>query len=411
MGASVSPEAGKLLARLAKSTDPLEALRDLDAAARETLRGVSCREIARQIGLAHKDRTVRRILLTPDTHAEQLRRMADANLDELQKGLLRELQRNRDQRYTYQELSERFDRSVATVKAAVLLLHADGYKLQEVMDGVGVTLPKSAIANRPPLSIDFRGTELLFGVVSDTHLGSIHADLGLLDSVYDLYASEGVSTVLHCGDLTEGPGNRGYPGHSNDCLEECQTWRGLEEYASGTYPARPGVRTLCISSSKSHDGWEWGKGGRCPTADICDGRGGAKPLAPRDDMEWVGHDNVDVLMGPDERTRVRLHHPDGGSSYALSYAPQKFVEGLPGGTKPHAYFIGHYHQALITRFRNVRVAMVPCMQWKTPLFLRYGKEPVLGAYIVHAHLDPDGWIRSWRVDDLAHHYVSDEPHA
>ena len=47
--------------------------------------------------------------------------------------------------------------------------------------------------------------------------------------------------------------------------------------------------------------------------------------------------------------KIELIHPDGGSSYAISYKPQKIIEAMEGGTKPLS-IIGTFQK----RFRTQR---------------------------------------------------------
>ena len=55
-------------------------------------------------------------------------------------------------------------------------------------------------------------------------------------------------------------------------------------------------------------------------------------------------------------------HPDGGSSYAISYKSQKIVESLEGGVKPEVLHIGHFHKAEYLFYRNIHVFQNGCLQ-------------------------------------------------
>jgi hypothetical protein len=398
---------GDILARLRDL--PVErrlpALKALDEDQKDVLRGVSSHELADALCLPQRnaDRRVREVIGTPPKRAADFAKTLSEDLTGLQASVLELLQRNRDRRYTYAELSERFDRSTSSIRAAVVGLSESGYTVREQVESDAVVLPATPLRQHEPERINFRGPSCLFGVVSDTHLGSSYAATDMLESVYDLFASEGVATVLHCGDLTEGPGDRGYRGHSNDVRDDCQDWRGLENYVSRAYPQRDGITTYCISSSKSHDGWEWCASGRDPTADVCNGRAGIDPLPAREDMKYLGHDSADLELGEEGRVTVRLFHPDGGCAYADSYKVQKFIEAMPGGTKPDVFLVGHYHSNCYVDARNVWAYSVPGMQWQSPFFRRYGKEPRVGAMLMTVRLDDDGSLRSVTPENLKHY--------
>jgi len=392
---------------LKKHQKPWLAIRDLNETDKETLRELSSAQIAQAIDAPQRDRAVRESLLTASRYnKKQIKERIETAQSDLADKINSLLQRTRDTHYTYEELSEKFDRSTSSIKVAIQSLADSGIQLKEQITDTSskISLPSGG-CTQATKQIDFRGDEITFGVVSDTHLGSTHCALDMLENAYDLFEQEGVKHVLHAGDLTEGPGNRGYRGHSNDVLDSCQDWRGLEAYVSETYPRRKNLTTYCISSSKSHDGWEYNASGRCPTADVCNGRSDIKPLKARDDMEWLGHDCADFRIGG---LLTRLLHPDGGSAYAASYKAQKFIEAMPGGTKPHLLFIGHFHSYCTVRVRNVIGINVPGMQWSTPLFIRYAKEPTVGALLIRARLDAEGSLRSCQIEDLIHYHADNK---
>lgn len=405
--ASSSSRISQIIAELKLHEKPWLAIKDLPECDKEVLRELSSAKLAAAIDAPQRDRQIRRYLLTPSNgyrNNEFIAEKISNSQDELAQGILSLLQKNRDNRFTYEALSEKFDRSTSSIKVAVQTLADNGYQVAAQLGGEAVTLPSGAVEQVTPQRINFRGDEIQFGVVSDTHLGSKECKLDMLHSTYDLFEAEGVTQVLNCGDLTEGPGNRGYNGHVNDVLDCCQDWRGLEAYTSTNYPMRDGIHTYCISSSKSHDGWEWNKSGRCPTADVCNGRTGVDPLPAREDMTWLGHDCADVTFGEGGKFIVRIFHPDGGGAYSVSYKLQKFIEAMPGGTKPNMLFAGHLHQECIVRIRNVIGALVPGMQGMTPLFRRFGREPIVGAYLVNARLDEEGSLRSYTIESLADYF-------
>ena len=278
--ASNTVRISQIIAELKLHEKPWLAIKDLPECDKEVLRELSSAKLAAAIDAPQRDRQIRRYLLTPASGYRDNAFIAEkinTAQDELAQGILSLLQRNRDNRFTYEALSEKFDRSTSSIKVAVQTLADNGYQVAAQLGGEAVTLPGGAVEQVAPQRINFRGDEIQFGVVSDTHLGSKECKLDMLHSTYDLFEAEGVTQVLHAGDLTEGPGNRGYNGHVNDVLDCCQDWRGLEQYTSTNYPMRDGIHTYCISSSKSHDGWEWNKSGRCPTADVCNGRTGVDP--------------------------------------------------------------------------------------------------------------------------------------
>jgi len=197
-------------------------------------------------------------------------------------------------------------------------------------------------------------------------------------------------------------------------LPEAQNWDGLEQYVSEHYPRRDGITTHVIASSKSHCGWEFQKTGRDIWGDIAHGRPSFRhdqsPLAGRDDIDYLGQDSANVLIG-NGKTVLRLFHPDGSYGYSIEHKLRRLVEAIKGGDKPHIFCVGHYHQAVYARIRNVATFAVPGCQWPTRFFRRWGKEPVVGALMLTIQLDNDGSLRALDTKWLYDYFVSDTPHA
>ena len=60
-------------------------------------------------------------------------------------------------------------------------------------------------------------TTIKFGIVSDTHFGSVYTQITHLHDFYDLCAKEGIKDVYHTGDITDGLKMR--PGHEYELYE------------------------------------------------------------------------------------------------------------------------------------------------------------------------------------------------
>ena len=300
------------------------------------------------------------------------------------------------------EIADKLDRSPASVRAAVAQLRAAGYEVELAEDDrpvlQRVPVPQTAAYVHP----GWGEASVLLGVVSDTHLGTTHAMEDELHAVYDRFASEGVATVLHCGDLMDGPAHRGYPGHSLELRTDCQTAIQQVQYAAANYPRREGLRTLFIESGKSHAGWEFAATGFSMGRALAEGAevpeyhpGGVQytQVGGRDDMTFLGFDERVLGFGPEGNTRVSVLHPDGGSAYALSYRLQKYAESLEGGEKPHVVFSGHYHKYVQMFPRNIHAFCVPTLEHQTPFMRRRSMPAHLGALLVELSVDSDGTVR------------------
>lgn len=126
--------------------------------------------------------------------------------------------------------------------------------------------------------------------------------------------------------------------------------------------------------------------------------------AGREDWRDLGfmEARIDLVHG---RTGVRntllVMHPGGGSSYAVSYRPQKIVESLQGGEKPGVIVIGHYHKLSSNMFRNVWAIQAGCSQDQTPFMRKLGLEAHVGGGVLTLRQDPEsGAIIRCKWDQL-----------
>ena len=300
--------------------------------------------------------------------------------------VLKILQRQSDVPVSYAGLADAVDRSPSTVRAAVERLRDGGYAVRvgNADDTADTVQLVRQCVEEQRFSFPGWGEDVQrFGVVSDTHLGSAWCAIEALEAVYDRFAAEGITRVLHAGDLTDGPGlSSRHPRHRQDVHAQCLLPTGMRDWAVEHYPRRDGITTAFISGQ--HDDWELRKSGWDLATAIAD---------RRDDLHHLGYQHADLFVGPEEKTRIRLYHPDGGMAYALSYRVQKWAEAMAGGDKPHLAIMGHLHQHLAIQMRNVHFVLPGCFQWQT--FYLGGKPawPQVGAVLLELHLDPGGDIR------------------
>jgi len=236
--------------------------------------------------------------------------------------------------------------------------------------------------------IPWKNNPLKLGLISDTHMG-ISPEYSAMDELkrtMEIFAERGVSTILHAGDLTHGVSSR----HSGLEYEMAPGVVGADDqvkFVIDNYPYIDGIKTMFITGS--HDLWVYKKTGY----DI-----GKAIDSQRDDMKYLGPERAHIFVGPENKTRITIHHPDGGSSYSLSYRPQKLVEAMTGGEKPHIYILGHFHRFGIFRPRNVITIMLPGFQWSSPFYARKGLEPEVGGVYLEVDLSDDGSIISFRTE-------------
>ncbi len=229
-------------------------------------------------------------------------------------------------------------------------------------------------------NLHLAGVKQKFGYVTDSHGGSLYADWPLLNFAYDTFEAEKIKTVFHSGDITDGI--KMYKGHEFEL--EVQGADAQVNMVSERYPNKKGITTYFITGN--HDRSFWKHGG----TEI-----GEKITKNRPDLVHIGHQEADITIGEKDFTAtIRLFHPDGGSAYAISYQPQKYISALPSGTKPDILLIGHYHKAEILPFRGVYAVQGGTLQSQTPFMRGRTLAAVVGFWILEVVVGPNRIVRA-----------------
>jgi hypothetical protein len=207
-----------------------------------------------------------------------------------------------------------------------------------------------------------------FALTGDRHIGSLEFFEDGLHAFYNRVRAEGIDLVLDAGDVLDG--NRMYRGQEFE-LRDVGFAAQLTRFVN-TMPRIAGIKTEFITGN--HDA----------SFKSAAGIGVGESLAEkRDDYVFLGEAQATKrFVTPAGVFDVMLLHPDGGTSYALSYRPQKITEQLEGGTKPNLIGIGHYHKAeFIPSYRNVAVCQTGTFSWQTPYMMRKGLSAHVGGWL------------------------------
>lgn len=224
---------------------------------------------------------------------------------------------------------------------------------------------------------NFDGSTVRFGVISDTHLGSIKENLALLKSAYTIFEREGIDKVYHAGDISDG--ENVYKGHIHEI--KIHGFDAQLDYIINEYPVS-NVTTVFITGN--HDESFWKSSG----ADI-----GKYISTYRPDMKYIGMVEADInLCSLSGNIKLRLWHPSLGTAYAISYQAQKYIESLSGGSKPHILIVGNFHKAMWLFYRNIHSIEGACMQFQTRWMRSKRISAMLGFYIVTATIDENGVV-------------------
>ena len=194
-----------------------------------------------------------------------------------------------------------------------------------------------------------------FGLMGDTQINSKYTQITHLHTPYDIYASEGIDTVYHTGDIDEGEEMR--TGHKYECYTQ-----GADDHVdeiTRVYPERKGITTHFITGNHDHSlikraGMDIGK-----------------PIAEkRKDVKYLGQSCAIISLT--DNCTIELRHPIDGTAYAISYKIQKMIEAMSGGEKPNILAVGHYHKSEYFPYRNVHCIQTGCFTANTSILMSDG---------------------------------------
>ena len=281
---------------------------------------------------------------------------------------------------------EKFNLSEAELNGIMELCKLYGKDISIAPQGDTLVFKKNSakIPTTTKLGInDERLTHNQICVVSDTHFGSIHNQLHLVNDVYQEAYNRGITTVLHVGDLVDG----NYPNRPESPRQ--QFLHGFDEqagYVADMYPEIDGMKTYYILGSHDETHYKNGQATVNNWLDRC-----------RKDMIYLGQDTGEKII---DNVKIVLDHPGGGSAQSVSYKPQKRIEILESHLKPKILLIGHYHKSYAFSYRNVQCVLVPALCDKTQFQQKQGLSNALGAYFLDVYSDKEGNIQYFEPEEV-----------
>ncbi len=238
------------------------------------------------------------------------------------------------------------------------------------------------------LSEHIKNGKVVFGALSDTRLNSKYGRPDIYRSLYSRFKEEGVSYVLHCGDITDG--YMRYKGHVKDQIyqsydamleiffdskkPECYPSIGVDTYFIG------GNIDATFLKKKDEEG---------ERTNVC-----LDIAKKRKDLIFMDWNAATIKIGP--KARVTLSHPLPGlgsrKPYAISQPLQAMIDSISPGEKPDILLMGYFQRRYeFPGTKGFRSFMVPSSISQTP----YDSErkipaPALGGIIFEVYFNKDG---------------------
>lgn len=298
----------------------------------------------------------------------------------------------KNKRYNLRELADYFDVAPRVIEEAIKKLKSENVVIDNYTDG-GFQLGKDLKPIDEPLVIDnkkYKEQEFAIGFVADTHLGSKYERLDVLNSLYDRFSDYGVETVYHGGNWIDGEAR----------------FNKFDIYVHGVeaqidnfikkYPQRKGIKTYIISGD-DHEGWYVQREHINIGKTLID----RAVQAGRNDLVDLGYMERDIKYSTKIGSSIiRVIHAGGGSSYAVSYTSQKYVESLQGGEKPTIVLVGHFHKFDYAYPREVHVIQGGCTEDQTPYMRKKRLQANLGGCVIWIKQNELGVFTSVKVEWL-----------
>jgi predicted phosphodiesterase len=226
-----------------------------------------------------------------------------------------------------------------------------------------------------PQPYKVKSSRIRIGVFGDTHIGSKFYDAELMKHAASVFNRPDIDFVVHVGDITEGHYESRRAGSVFELTEvggDAQVARAVKELSQIKKPI------YAITGNHEHNTF----------FKLCGFDVGNQIADKLPNFKYLG--NMQATISLPYGKKLELLHPGGGSSYALSYRPQKIVESLEGGSKPDILLIGHYHKAMSMYYRNVHVVQTGTLQSQSSFMREHGLAAHKGFYVLDIEVGKNG---------------------
>lgn len=171
-------------------------------------------------------------------------------------------------------------------------------------------------------------------LLSDSHLWAKQCALDELGEFYERAKDKGAECFIHCWDLVDWAWV-----YSWQQFDQSHVWfQDQLKLVEEKYP-NVWLPTYFIGGNHSESYLKWGG------ADITK----SIEKVRKDLINLWFYDGTITING----ITIQLRHWGWGSSYALDYKLNKFIDKIPAWKEPDIFALGHYHQALYALHRDI----------------------------------------------------------
>ena len=218
---------------------------------------------------------------------------------------------------------------------------------------------------------------LVFG---DTHIGNIHYDSDLMAHAAKMAVKEKVDFIIHTGDIMDG----WYQNRPQSIFE--QDAIGLDQQFKKTVKELSRFEQPLYFITGNHEYNTFMRGAGIEVGPYLEDKLNSQGLK----VKFLGNAEGDIKLS--SGAIIKNMHPDGGSSYAISYKSQKLIESLESGKKPNILNIGHFHKAEYLFYRNIHTFQTGTLMGQTK-FMRGKQIPAhKGFWIVDLYTRKGGQV-------------------
>ena len=154
----------------------------------------------------------------------------------------------KQEKLSVRDIAQRFDVPIVTVQSTLTNLAEKKVMVRSDVDGYYIDDAPEEGAKRSLNPKMWQGDKLKIGFISDNHLCSNFERLDVLNLLYDLFESEGVSLVVNGGNWIDGEAR-----FNKNEIHTYGFGRQID-YAVKHYPYKEGFETWFISGD-DHEGW------------------------------------------------------------------------------------------------------------------------------------------------------------